>query len=206
MEYLVKNSLFLHILKVKDETCNLESEKAYREFMAKNVKTDDDLIIMIFSGYLDAMEDGAEVAHVKLDMTYETIGNVIPATIALANLQHKNDYDDRRNAVVTMKTLAAYLTMMMINNHNADIKVEKKANKHNKSIPELWSDTFYLRINNKRDSDLLAHAIKGIDAVPITVESGFVADLTFLMNEYKRITGINLMDYGFSNLIINFTE
>ena len=149
------------------------------------------------------MEDGARLANVELDMTYETAKNLMPAVIALANLQNKNGYDNQRNAEITMKTLVAYLTLMAVNNHNAKIKVDKKGSSRD-SRPSLWSDRYYLRINNKRDSDLLPYAIEGINAIPIEVDDGFTVDINALIGAYLRITGVNLADYGLANLIINF--
>ena len=83
------------------------------------------------------MEDGAGLASVDLDMTYETAKNIMPSVIALANLQSKNGYDNQRNAEITMKTLAVYLTIMAVNNHNAKIKVGKKGCSRSSEGPDL---------------------------------------------------------------------
>ena len=204
MEYKVKERYFERVLEIKAETNKIGQDKdAMTKYFVSSVNTDDDSIKFIFAGYLDAMEDGARLANVELDMTYETAKNLMPAVIALANLQNKNGYDNQRNAEITMKTLAAYLTLMAVNNHNAKIKVDKKGSSRD-SRPSLWSDRYYLRINNKRDSDFLPCAIEGINAIPIEVDDGFTVDINALIGAYLRITGVNLADYGLANLIINF--
>ena len=206
MNYLVNERFFERVLEIKDETSKIgQDSDAMEKYFVSSVNTDDDAIRFIFAGYLDAMEDGAELANVPLDMTYDTANNIMPAIIALANLQNKTGYpDNQHNAEITMKTLAAYLTLMAVNNHSAKIKVDRKGNSRGSERPDLWSDRYYLRINNKRDSDFLPYAVEGINAAPIEVENGFMVDTNVLIEAYLRITGVDLTDYGFANLIITF--
>jgi hypothetical protein len=193
---------------MKAETFDIGSDKsAITKYILSNINTDDDTVKFIFSGYLDAIEEGAGLAGVDLDMTYDTANNIMPAIITLANHQNKTGYpDNRHNAEITMKTLAAYLTLMAVNNHGARIKVDRKGNPRKDERPDLWSDQYYLRINNKRDSDILPYAIEGINAAPIEVDNGFTIDVNPLIGAYIRVTGINLADYGFANLVISFDE
>ena len=207
MEYKVNERYFEKVLEIKDETAAIGQDmQALRSYLSSHVNTDDDTMRFILAGYLDALEEGAEVASVELDMTYDTIKNLMPAVIALANIQHKSENykDDRHNAEITMKTMTAYLTLMAVNNHRAKIGVNKKGNSRGEERPDLWSDRYYLRINNKRDSDLLPYAIEGVNASPIEVEDGFAVEMDPLIGAYRRITGENLANYGFSNLIITF--
>lgn len=208
MNYKVNERFFEKVLKIKNDTDAIgQNIDELRQYLAVHVNTDEDSLMFIFSGYLQAMEEGAEMANVELDMTYDTIENVMPAVIALATIQSKSEnyQDNHHNAEITMKTLAAYLTMMAANNHGAKIKVDKRGNSR-ESRPELWSDRYYLRINNKRESDLLPYAIEGIDSSPIEVENGFAIEINPLIGAYRRITNVNLADHGFSNLAITFDE
>ena len=206
MEYKVNQRFFEKVLKIKNDTNVIgQNIDEMRQYMSSHINTDEDSLMFIFSGYLQAMEEGAELANVKLDMTYDTIEGVMPAVIAIANIQSKSENyrDNRHNAEITMKTLAAYLTLMAVNNHGAKIKVDKKGNSR-ESRPELWSDRYYLRINNKRDSDLLPYAIEGLDSAPLEVDNGFAVDINPLIGAYLRITNVNLANHGFSNLVIAF--
>lgn len=208
MEYTVNERFIEKVLEIKNDTDAIGQDiDALRSYLASHVNTDDDSVKFIFSGYLGALEEGAELASVDLDMTYDTIGNLIPATIALANIQHKSENykDDRHNAEITMKTLTAYLTLMAVNNHGAKVSVNRKGSSREER-PDLWSDRYYLRINNKRESDLLPYAIEGINTAPVEVENGFSVDINPLIGAYLRITGENLADKGFANLIITFDD
>lgn len=208
MNYKINERFFEKVLKIKNDTDAIgQNIDELRHYMAAHINTDEDSLLLIFSGYLQSMEEGAELANVKLDMTYDTIESVMPAVIALANIQNKskNYQDNRHNAEITMKTLAAYLTMMAVNNHGAKIKVDKRGNSR-ESRPELWGNQFYLRINNKRESDLLPYALGGIYESQIVVDNGFAADVNSLIGAYLRITGVNLADYGFYNLVVSFDD
>lgn len=208
MEYKVNERFFEKVLEIKKETNVIGQDiDALRRYVSSHINTDDDSIKFIFAGYLDSLEEGAEMVSVDLDMTYDTIDNLIPAIIALANIQHKSENykDDGHNAEITMKTLAAYLTLMAVNNHGVKISVNRKGSSRGKR-PDLWSDRYYLRINNKRESDLLPYAIEGVDATPLDVENGFTVDINPLIEAYLRITGVNLADNGFANLIISFED
>ena len=207
MKYEVNERFFERVLEIKAETSKIGQDKdAMTKLFVSAVNTDDDSIRFIFAGYLDAIEDGAGLANMELDMTYETAKNIMPSVIALANLQNKNGYNNQRNAEITMKTLVAYLTLMAVNNNNAKIKVDRKGNSRGSERPDLWSDRYYLRINNKRDSDFLPYAIEGINAIPVEVDDGFTVDMNALIGAYQRITGVDLAEYGFANLVVTFDE
>jgi len=205
MDYTINERYFERVVEIKTATDDLNEEKA-AQYLISITNSEDDIIRGIFAGYLHAMESGAQIANVLLDMTYETLPNIIPATTALAYLQKKQGYDNQENAELTMKTLAAYLTLMAVNNHRAKIQVNKRASRRREEAPDLWSYIYYLRINNKRDSDFLPPAIEGINATPVEVANGFTVDVGPLIGAYKRITGVDLEDYGFSNLIIDFDD
>lgn len=205
MKYVTNERYFERVLEIKTATDDLNEEQA-AQYLISITNSDDDIIRGIFAGYLHAMESGAVIAKVELDMTYETLPNVMLATTALAYLQKKQGYDNQENAELTMKTLAAYLTLMAVNNHRAKIQVNKRASKRREKAPDLWSFIYYLRINNKRDSDFLPPAIEGINATPVDVTNGFTVDMNTLIGAYKRVTGVSLDDYGFTNLIIDFSN
>ena len=205
MDYKVNERFFEKVLDIKKEMDNLTDEQAGQFFMSR-ARSDDDIITGIFSGYLDAMERGAEIAKVELDMTYDTLPDVMRATMALAYLQNSQEYNNVDNAKLTMKSLAVYLTLMAVNNHSAKIEVNKKGYKRGMETPDLWSNRYYLRINHKRNSDLLPPAIEGVNAAPVEVENGFAVDMNPLIGAYMRITDVNLADYKFANLIVNFDE
>lgn len=205
MDYKVKERYFEKVVEIKQATDDMD-EQQLDQYISSRLNSDDDFVKFILSGYLHAIEDGAKVAKVELDMTYDTLPDVMRAIIAMANLQYYHGYDNRENAELTMKTLAAYLTLMAVNNHGAKIQVNRRGSKGGNKVPELWGYRYYLRINNKRESDFLPYAIEGLDSTPIEVDNGFAVDVNPLIGAYLRITNENLANHGFSNLVITFDE
>ena len=162
MDYIVNERFIERVLEIKADTDAIaENNDEIVRYLSSNIHSEEDGIRFIFSGYLDAMESGAKLAKADLDMTYETASNLMPSVIMLAHLQKAQGYDNQKNAELVAKTLAAYLTMLAINNHKVKVGVGSKANKWKESRPEYWSDKFYLRLNNKKESDLLPYAVSG---------------------------------------------
>ncbi|SFO38485.1 hypothetical protein SAMN05216515_1377 [Eubacterium pyruvativorans] len=206
MDYKVNERYLEKVIEIKNATDEFAfDEDKLAKYISSHITTDDDGVKFIFAGYLDAIEKAADEASLELDMTYDTLPNLMPATIMMTHMQHTYGYDNDENAEITMKTLAAYLTLMAVNNHGAKVNVNKKGRSQSKR-PELWGNQFYLRINNKRESDLLPYALGGIYESHIEVDNGFAADVNSLIGAYLRITGVNLADYGLLNLVVSFDE
>lgn len=92
MDYKVNERFFEKVLEIKNDTNIIGQDiDVLKRYLTSHLYTDDDSIKFIFSGYLDALEEGAKLSAGDLDMTYDTIGNLIPAVIALANIQHKSE-------------------------------------------------------------------------------------------------------------------
>ena len=203
MNYIVNSDYVKNVLKIKDETAEILGDFAkVQKYTAENITTNDLYVQFVLSGYLGAMEDGVEAAGVELDLTYDTASSIRPALIALTTLQAKSDYDPNRNATVTMKTLAAYLTLLAVNNHDLKISVERMVSNANAPRPELWSDMYTIKFNLKKKSDLLPAAIKGLNT-PIIISDGFMLDFDQLIATYKKVTGVDLREYGLSQIVIN---
>lgn len=207
MDYKVNARFVERVLEIKEATHDIaEDMDSLRRFIDSNIHSEEDRVKFILAGYMDAMEDAANLANVDLDMTYETAGNLMPALIALAHLQKSQGYDNQKNAELTTKTLSAYLTLLAINNHKVSASAGSKSNRRKENRPEFWSDRYYLRLNNKKESDLLPYVVAGINTTQIEVDNGFTLDIRPLLGAYRRITDVDLTDYGFANLIIDFDE
>lgn len=203
MSYKIKSDYVKNVLNIKSETADVLADfTEAQKYISNNITTDDLYVQFVLSGYLTAMEDGAEAAGADLDLTYETAANIRSALIALTTLQAKSDYDPNRNATVTMKTLAAYLTLLAVNNHDLKISVERMVSNANAPRPELWSDMYTIKFNLKKKSDLLPAAIKGLNT-PIIISDGFMLDFDQLIATYKKVTGVDLSEYGLSQIVVN---
>ena len=208
MEYKVNERYFERVLEIMNETEDMGKDEAQiMRYIATHIGTSiEEGMRFSLSGNLSDIEKGAGDAGVVLDMTYETIGNIIPAIVALAFSLKRGGQNNQKISEQIMKYLATYLTLMAVNNHRARIQVNKRGGKRGEKAPDLWINQYYLRINNKRDSDFLPAAIMGIVQTPGNIEDGLAFDFNPLIESYKRITGVDLTEYGFGSLLVDFDK
>lgn len=159
-------------------------------------------IVNIWGGYLSTVEEEAESVNTQLNLDYDTIKNLMSVITVLAIHQNEYGYDMDRNMRVTARTLAAYLNILAMNCHNMTVDVTGYSNKKHETRPALWADFMQVRLNKKRDSDMLPAVIASLSYGPIQVEKGFIIDSTPIVERYLRVTGVNLLDYGFANILI----
>ena len=161
-------------------------------------------IIGLYAGELIT---AAEETNVLLDLTYETIKNIPAALMMLYHKQHKWGYEEQRNKIITCRTLAAYIDLLVINTFdNCRIGANTYSNKRNETKPELWADHIALRLDNKKNSDMLPYVWEGANRAPIEVDNGFMIDITPLVEGYLRLTGDNLADEGLPNMVLSYGE
>ena len=157
----------------------------------------------IIGSYAGELITAAEEAGVELDLSYETIKNIPAALTMLYNKQFQWGYENLRNKIVTCRTFAAYITLLIINNFDrCSISVNRYSNNKNEPRPEMWADSMVLRFNNKKNSDILPDVWKGANMAPVEMDNGFTIDITPLVQGYMRLTGDNLADEGLGNIIL----
>ena len=202
MNYKVDSDYVKRVLEIKKETESfIHDPVKTRQYINEQLSTDNEHIQLAISGYLDSLEKAAEMAGVELDLTYDTISSLPVALTALAMLQAKGGYEKNRNAVVLMHTLAAYLTLLAVNNHDLKVSIEQMTSDLNASRPELWVDMYSMKFNLKKKSDFRIGAMKCLDS-PFEVENGFFININPLVSMYKKVTGVDLDEYGFNSIII----
>lgn len=204
MVYTVNTDYIKAVLDIiKEDKAFSGNPKEFQEHVRKYFINSDSTMKKILSGYLQAMEEAADTSNTQLDLTYDTVKNIPIAVSSLAFIQQRDGYDINRNKSVTAKTLAAYLTLLAINNHDIKLDIEQFANKRNESRPQYWADTYSLRLNFKKKSDFLLAAIEGIKEAPIIVDNGFMIDVDPIISAYKRVTNVDLSEYGLSQIVVN---
>ena len=180
------------------------------EVRRHNKDYDGDLLAImkgVIGLYAGELITAAEEAKVQLDLSYETIKNIPSALTMLYTKQHECGYNDQRNKIVTCKTLAAYMNLIIINCFELEnIEAFSRAitNVRGESKPELWADHMVLKLDNKRNSDMLPYVWAGANQASLTVDNGFMIDITPLVEGYKSVTGDNLVDEGLTNMIITY--
>ena len=204
MNYQVNSDYIQKVLEIIEEDKSFSGDaKAYQELVSKSFSTSEGAIQRILAGYLQSLEEAVEASNLELDLTYDTVQNIPIALASLAITQQQAGYDLERNINVTAKTFAAYLTLLAINNHNVRYDIEQFSNRNNVSKPNLWADVFSLRLNFKKNSDFLPAVMEGIMDAPVLVENGFMIDTTSIRMAYKRITEVDLEEFGLSNIILS---
>lgn len=181
------------------------------EEVRKHNKDYDGDLLAIMKGviglYTGELITAAEEAKVQLDLSYETIKNIPSALTMLYTKQHRWGYNDQRNKIVTCRTLAAYMNLLIINNfelENMEAFSRAFANVGGASKPDLWANHMLLKLDNKRNSDMLPYVWAGANQIPLKLDNGFMIDVTPLVEGYKNLTGDDLIDEGLVNMIITY--
>ena len=179
------------------------SQEEVSQYYEKNRNNDAASLKAIIGAYAGELITAAEEANVKLDLTYDTVSNIAPALIMLYNKQYKGEYENQRNKIVTCRTLAAYIVLLIINLYtDCHFDVTRYANRKNETRPELWADTMMLKLDHKKNSDILPFVWQGANRSPVDLEDGFILDITPLVEGYKRLTGEDLVEKGLCNIIL----
>jgi len=161
---------------------------------------------MIIGGYTIELLRTAEEVGLELDLSYETLNNVPAVAMFLYNKQHASGYDDSDNQRVTCRTIAGYLTTLAINNHELGVEAKTYSNNKNEIRPEQWADRFVIKLNHKKNSDLLPYVCEGATSHPIEIENGFMIDIDPLVEAYKRLTGVDLAEKGLANMVLTYGD
>lgn len=167
----------------------------------------DDLVATvkaIIGSYTGEMILAASAVGVTLDLSYDTIKN-IPASLSLLyKKQHLEGFIDSRNKIITCRTLAAYMTLLIINNFdNVSIDANVYANKKNEIRPEMWADRIVMKIDKKKNSDLLPYVWEGANMPDLDeekIKNGFIIKIQPLVDEYKGLTGDDLTEEGLTDM------
>ena len=119
----------------------------------------------------------------------------------------ESTYNNQRNKIVTCRTLAAYMNLLIINCfelENIEAFSRTLTNIRGTSKPDLWADHMVLKLDNQRNSDMLPYVWAGANLVPLELDNGFMIDITPLVEGYESVTGDNLADEGLINMIITY--
>lgn len=160
----------------------------------------------ILYGYLDSFLEICESRGVEIDLTYATAKNIGPGLIALFSHQKKH-YEHGKNVDIVAKTLAAVLSYLAINEHNCWFRTtsylaQVKAGKAPKQ--PLWAGVDSIAVGRKNKYiDFLPCCKAAVAAGTILIPNGLTLQIVPAVAEYKKLTGVNLTEYGFANVFVN---
>lgn len=160
----------------------------------------------ILYGYLDSFLEICESRGVEIDLTYATAKNIGPGLIALFSHQKKH-YEHGKNVDIVAKTLAAVLSYLAINEHGcwfrgACCDAEYKAGK----LPQrpFWATVFAVSVGKKNKYiDFLPCCKASVIPGTILIPDGLTLHIDAVVAEYKKLTGVDLTEYGLKNVFIN---
>lgn len=160
----------------------------------------------ILYNYLDSFLEVCESRGIEIDLTYATAKNIGPGLIALFSHQKKH-YEHSKNVDIVAKTLAAVLSYLAINEHNCWFRstsylAQVKAGK----VPKqpLWAGVFSIAVGRKNKYiDFLPCCKAAVIPGTILIPDGLTLQIAPMVAEYKKLTGVDLNEYGFANLFVN---
>jgi hypothetical protein len=156
-------------------------------------------------GFLSSFLEISEMRGIELDLTYNTFKNVCAGLGALFAFQKKH-YDHYANVDIVAKTLASYLSYLAINEHNYWFRTtcylaQVKAGKPPKQ--PLWAGVDSIAVGKKNKYvDFLPCCKDAVKPGSIMIPGGLTIQIDPIIAEYKKLTGVDLTEYGFSNLFI----
>lgn len=160
---------------------------------------------MLF-GYLDSFLEICEANKIEFDLTYNSVKNLGMGLVALYQVQKKS-YDQPKNTDIISKTLAAVLSYLAINEHGCWFRTtsylaQVKAGKALKQ--PLWADVLSIAVGRKNKyNDLLAAAKESVIPGSVMSPNGLSIQPTAIIAEYKKLTGVDLAEYGIANIFMN---
>lgn len=160
---------------------------------------------MLF-GYLDSFLEICEANKIEFDLTYNSVKNLGMGLVALYQVQKKS-YDQPQNTDIIAKTLATVLSYLAINEHGCWFRTtsylaQVKAGKAPKQ--PLWADVLSIAVGRKnRYMDLLAAAKESVIPGSVMSPNGLSIQPATIIAEYKKLTGVDLVEHGIANVFMN---
>ena len=158
-------------------------------------------------GYLDSFFTIIAGRGIQLDMTYQTVDR-LPTAIAELYIFHRMGGVYQNEPVkrigLVEKTLAAYLTLLAMNEHGYSMRVRdylSDLRKGKKPEYPLWAEMFSIMTGPHADVDLLPSCVIAHDRTGIYVSrNGLRLNAEPIVEVYRFMSNVNLTKYGFTNI------
>jgi hypothetical protein len=196
MNITVDNKRIEKMLNDYNHDCELMENNQEQYLRNLKYKDNNEVANGILFGYLDFIIELSESSKIKLDLTYDSVKNLMVGL----GLSFNNYYSNRgkEKAIENMiKVFASYLTLLCINMNNARLKVNR-VNRATSSTKHLWAEALSIKVDGV---DFLPVCWQSVEDNALEVEDSIVLDVTQPIIMYKEITGIDLSEYGLSNLV-----
>lgn len=162
----------------------------------------------IITGYLFSLLDYIEMAErmfdnkYTLDLTYKTVKHLTPVLgLQYFDYVYKHNMDKEKAVGIAKKTLAAYLTVLCMNEHMCFPAISQLDNINEimdtaKALKKNPDDSWMgvtIKVGTKEEIDFIKEVGT---AVKVTSKGAFRIRVSHIAEVYKRICGVNLYEYG----------
>lgn len=160
----------------------------------------------ILYGFLDSFLEICEMHNIEIDLTYDTAKNINTGLIALFSFQKKH-YEHSKNVDIVARTLASVLSYLAINEHGYWFRTTsyiKQVQAGKVPNRPLWAGIDSISVGRKNKYiDFLPCCKEAVSPGTILIPNGLTLKIDPVLAEYKKVTGVDLTEYGFANLFIN---
>ncbi len=205
MEFQIKSKSAKRLLEQLDGFDQIAfSERIEKENLGNMVIAEGLLL-----GYLESFFTIITGRGIVLDMTYETLDRLSNAIGELFIFQRMSDAyknDHAKNVASVQKTLAAYLTVLAMNQHGYSMRVKDylddlRKGKHPQQ--PLWAEMFSIMTGAHGDVDMLPACTLAEDrSHGYDAEKGLYLNAAPIVEVYQYMTGVNLTKYGFRSFAV----
>ena len=199
VELKIRNDHIQEMLEL-DAKARSFSKKEEQEFMKS--ATPQQLGEYMLIAYATDMILNSTKSDSPLDLSYETLENLPKAMISCFQGYIANGNSKTDSAYALAKSLAAYLTLLGMNEHECDIKVTQMGTSimpPPKSEHPLWGQLFRIKVGVRREVDFLPPVYEGMKFL-----HGDMGDLLMfaadpIFQAYKSAFRVNLVEHGLKN-------
>ena len=198
----IKNEHVQELLEL-DTKARSYSRKEEQEFM--NSATPQQLGEYMLIAYATDMILNSAKVYSPLDLSYETLENLPKVMISCFQGYIANGNSKTDSAYALAKSLAAYLTVLGMNEHECTLKVNQMGTAiipPPKNEQPLWGQLFRIKVGVRREVDFLPPVYEGMKF--LHGDKGdllmFVVDPIFLA--YKSAFRVDLVEQGLKNMAL----
>ena len=205
MKTIVKNKQIQEMLEFEEkyDLNNLTLEEQRKVYPKLSLK---ETIMHIFYGYYQSLSDLVENSEykMKLDLTYDTVGGLLTAVVYEMLAGKPSGYSLNETIEIAEKTIASYLMLLAMNEHNALLNIIRSIEYQNESfdIGIRWATALKVLIANAVSQFDFLEAIHG----KVKMRNGEIRiNPRQIADKYKNLTGVDLYSYeGFDECLFTF--
>ena len=198
----VKNERLVEILDEAWAFHALPAKKA-QNHIAKKTLNDERLCEMIISSYALDVFMHAHGYGVTLDYSYETLSNLGNGLQGVYHGYRRMGRDVKRSGDLTVRSFAAYLFLLAINEHDCHLHSQQIVNALHPQSPEdgpLWMDERRILTGLRRETDFLLPATESLVLMGLGAQQTAFFHVKPIVRAWKSAIGEDLSAHGLEDM------